>query len=161
MAFLYGMWACAFGALVVSFLNYFHRCMNLKVSGVVGAIFGTIISCALTPVETYHADGVILAAINGLVGGLLANGLMFAQSDFKFERLAHEVTKVIGFAYSFTALSGGLFLLVMLVAYSDFISYLVASFPCIVHGRLSDAFHIRNDRHVYLRILMGSVEQEQ
>ena len=104
---LYGMWACAFGALVVSFLNYFHRCVNLKVSGVVGAIFGTIISCALTPVETYHADGVILAAINGLVGGLLANGLMFAQSDFKFERLAHEVTKVIGFAYSFTALSGG------------------------------------------------------
>ena len=99
---LYGMWACAFGALVVSFLNYFHRCMNLKVSGLVGAIFGTIISCALTPVETYHADGVILAAMNGLVGGLLANGLMFAQSDFKFERLAHEVTKVIGFAYSFT-----------------------------------------------------------
>jgi len=128
---LYGMWACAFGALVVSFLNYFHRCMNLKVSGVVGAIFGTIISCALTPVETYHADGVILAAINGLVGGLLANGLMFAQSDFKFERLAHEVTKVIGFAYSFTALSGGLFLFVMLVAYSDFITYLVATFPVL------------------------------
>jgi len=56
---------------------------------------------------------------------------MFAQSDFKFERLAHEVTKVIGFAYSFTALSGGLFLFVMLVAYSDFISYLVASFPVL------------------------------
>ena len=128
---LYGMWACAFGALFVSFLNYFHRCMNLKVSGIVGAIFGTIISCALTPVETYHADGVILAAVTGLVGGLLANGLMFAQSDFKFERLAHEITKVIGFAYSFTALTGGLFLFVMLVAYSDFISYLVSSFPVL------------------------------
>ena len=128
---LFGMWACAFGALVVSFLNYFHRCMNLTVSGIVGAIFGTIIACALTPVETYHADGVILALINGLVGGLLANGIMFAQSDFKFERLAHEVTKVIGFAYSFTALSGGLFLFVMLVIYSDFISYLVSSFPVL------------------------------
>lgn len=128
---LYGMWACAFGALTVSFLNYFHRCMNLKVSAVVGAISGTIMACALTPVETYHADGVILAAINGLVGGLLANGLMFAKADFKFERLAHEVTKVIGFAYSFTALSGGLFLFVMLVAYSDFITYLVATFPVL------------------------------
>ncbi len=128
---LFGMWACAFGALVVSFLNYFHRCMNLTVSGIVGAIFGTIIACALTPVETLHADGVILAVINGLVGGLLANGIMFAQSDFKFERLAHEVTKVIGFAYSFTALSGGLFLFVMLVIYSDFISYLVSSFPVL------------------------------
>ena len=128
---LFGMWACAFGALVVSFLNYFHRCMNLTVSGIVGTIFGTIIACALTPVETLHADGVILAAINGLVGGLLANGIMFAQSDFKFERLAHEVTKVIGFAYSFTALSGGLFLFVMLVIYSDFISYLVSSFPVL------------------------------
>ena len=43
---LYGMWACAFGALVVSFLNYFHKCMNMKVSGVIGAIFGTVIACA-------------------------------------------------------------------------------------------------------------------
>jgi len=128
---LFGMWACAFGALVVSFLNYFHRCMNLKVSGLIGAIFGTIFACALTPVETYHADAIILAAVNGLVGGLFANGIMFAQSDFKFERLAHEVTKVIGFAYSFTALSGGLFLFVMLVIYSDFISYLVSSFPVL------------------------------
>ena len=105
--------------------------MNLKVSAVVGAISGTIMACALTPVETYHADGVILALVNGVVGGLLANMLMFAEADFKFERLAHEVTKVIGFAYSFTALSGGLFLFVMLVAYKDFITYLVATFPVL------------------------------
>ena len=128
---LFGMWSCAFGALFVSFLNYFHKCMNLKVSAVIGAIIGTIMACVLTPVETLHTDAIILAAVNGVVGGLLANGIMFAKSDFKFERLAHEVTKVIGFAYSFTALSGGLFLFVMLVIYSDFISYLVASFPVL------------------------------
>jgi cytochrome bd-type quinol oxidase subunit 1 len=125
------MWSCAFGALFVSFLNYFHKCINLKVSGIIGAIFGTIMACILTPVETLHTDAIILAGVNGVVGGLLANGIMFAKSDFKFERLAHEVTKVIGFAYSFTALSGGLFLFVMLVIYSDFISYLVASFPVL------------------------------
>jgi cytochrome d ubiquinol oxidase subunit I len=128
---LFGMWSCAFGALFVSFLNHFHKCMNLKVSAAIGAIFGTIMACVLTPVETLHTDAIILAAVNGVVGGLLANGIMFAKSDFKFERLAHEVTKVIGFAYSFTALSGGLFLFVMLVIYSDFISYLVASFPVL------------------------------
>ena len=128
---LFGMWSCAFGALFVSFLNYFHKCINLKVSGTIGAILGTIMACVLTPVETLHTDAIILAVVNGVVGGLLANGIMFAKSDFKFERLAHEVTKVIGFAYSFTALSGGLFLFVMLVIYSDFISYLVASFPVL------------------------------
>jgi hypothetical protein len=128
---LYGMWACAFGALVVSFLNYFHKCMNMKVSGVIGAIFGTVIACALTPVETYHADGVILAVVSGIVGGLLSNFIMFAEADFKFERLAHEVTKVIGFCYSFTALTGGLFLFIMMVVYSDFISYLVSTFPVL------------------------------
>ena len=128
---LFGMWACAFAALIVSVLNYFHKCANIKVSAAIGGIFGTIMACALTPVETLHMDGVVLAAVNGVVGGLLANGIMFAESDFKFERLAHEVTKVIGFCYSFTALTGGLFLFIMMVAYSDFISYLVSTFPVL------------------------------
>jgi len=126
---LYGLWACAFGALIVSFLNYFHRLMNLRASAFVGAIFGTLISMALTPVEHYEVSAIILALVNGAVGGLLSNGIMFAKPDFKFERLAHEITKVIGICYSFTALTGGLFLFIMLVAYKDFITYLIASFP--------------------------------
>ena len=128
---LYGLWACAFGALIVSFLNYFHRLMNIRGSAFVGALFGTIISMALTPVEHYEISGIILAVVNGAVGGLISNGIMFAQSDYKFERLAHEITKVIGICYSFTALTGGLFLFVMLVAYQDFISYLISSFPTL------------------------------
>ena len=126
---LYGLWACAFGALIVSFLNYFHRLMNIRASAFVGAIFGTLISMALTPVEHYEVSAIILALVNGAVGGLLSNGIMFAKPDFKFERLAHEITKVIGICYSFTALTGGLFLFIMLVAYKDFITYLIASFP--------------------------------
>ncbi|UCD11732.1 MAG: hypothetical protein JSU88_01160 [Nitrospinaceae bacterium] len=128
---LYGLYSCAFGALMVSFLNYFHRLMNVKASAVVGAIFGTIMAVPLTPVEHYEVSGIVLALINGVVGGVLANMIMFAKADFKFERLAHEITKVIGMCYSFTALSGGLFLFVMLVAYKDFISYLVATFPML------------------------------
>ncbi|MEE2987389.1 MAG: hypothetical protein VX667_06340 [Nitrospinota bacterium] len=128
---LYGLWACSFGALAVSFLNYFHRLMNVKVSAVVGIIAGTTIAIPLTPVEQLHMDGVILAMVNGAVGGILSNMIMFAKADFKFERLAHEITKVIGICYSFTALTGGFFLLVMLVAYKDFITYLVATFPML------------------------------
>jgi len=128
---LYGLWACAFGALIVSFLNYFHRLMNIRASAFVGAIFGTLISMALTPVEHYEVSAIILALVNGAVGGLLSNGIMFAKPDFKFERLAHEITKVIGICYSFTALTGGLFLFIMLVAYKDFITYLIASFPVL------------------------------
>ncbi len=128
---LYGLWACAFGALIVSFLNYFHRLMNIRASALIGAAFGTLISAGLTPVEHYEVSGIMLAVINGAVGGLISNGIMFARSDFKFERLAHEITKVIGICYSFTALTGGLFLFVMLVAYKDFITYLIASFPTL------------------------------
>ena len=85
----------------------------------------------LTPVEHYETSGIVLAIINGAVGGILSNGIMFAKSDYKFERLSHEITKVIGICYSFTALSGGLFLFVMLVAYKDFITYLIQSFPIL------------------------------
>ncbi len=139
---LYGMWACAFGALLVSFLNYFHRLMNVKLSALVGGIFGAVMAVALTPkgggahaaATAEHAmymPGIICAFVNGIVGGVVSNLIMFAQADFKFERLAHEITKVIGFCYSFTAVSGGLFLFIMMVAYKDFISYLVTSFPVL------------------------------
>jgi cytochrome d ubiquinol oxidase subunit I len=128
---LYGMWACAFGAFFVSFLNYFHKLMGLRSSALVGAIAGTAIAMPLTPVEHYATSGIILAIVCGAVGGLLSNGIMFAKSDYKFERLSHEITKVIGICYSFTALTGGLFLFVMLIAYEDFITYLIASFPTL------------------------------
>ena len=128
---LYGMWACAFGALIVSTVNYFHRLMGLRGSAFVGALVGTVIAMPLTPVEHYETSGIILAIVCGAVGGLLSNGIMFAKADFKFERLAHEITKVIGICYSFTALTGGLFLFVMLVAYKDFITYLISSFPML------------------------------
>ncbi len=128
---LYGMWACAFGALVVSFLNYFHQVMNVKVSALIAGVVGTAFAYAVTPVEHLEISALILAFLNGAVGGLLSTSIMFAKADFKFERLAHEITKVIGICYSFTALTGGLFLFIMMVAYKDFISYLVNAYPIL------------------------------
>jgi cytochrome d ubiquinol oxidase subunit I len=128
---LYGLWACAFAALIVSFLNYFHVCMNTKMSSVVGAVVGTVFAYILVPIDHTTVPAIILALVNGAVGGFLSTAIMFAQADYKFERLAHEITKVIGFCYSFTALTGGLFLFIMMVAYKDFISYLVTSFPVL------------------------------
>ncbi len=126
---LYGLWACAFGSLIVSFLNYFHKLLDVKASGFVGAATGGVFAILLTG---FHGPGgAILAVVSGLVGGVMSNMIMFAQSDFKFERLAHEITKVIGICYSFTALTGGLFLFIMLVAYADFTTYLVANFPVL------------------------------
>jgi len=128
---LYGLWACAFAALIVSFLNYFHVCMNTKMSSVVGAIIGTAFAYLLVPIDHTTVPAIILALLNGAIGGFLSTAIMFAEADYKFERLAHEITKVIGFCYSFTALTGGLFLFIMMVAYKDFISYLVTSFPVL------------------------------
>ena len=126
---LYGLWACSFASLVVSFLNYFHRCMNVKLSIGIGTISGAVFALALVESHTY--GGPLLAAVSGGVGGILSNMIMFAKADYKFERLAHEITKVIGICYSFTALTGGLFLFVMIAAYADFTKYLVANFPVL------------------------------
>ncbi|MFQ5716228.1 MAG: hypothetical protein ACE5GQ_03925, partial [Nitrospinales bacterium] len=126
---LYGLWACSFAALVISFLNYFHRVMNAKVCGVLGGVVGTIFAASL--VEGGGISGLILAFLNGVAGGLMSNLIMFAEADFKYERLSHEITKVIGICYSFTALTGGAFLLVMIVGYRDFISYLLSIYPIL------------------------------
>lgn len=134
---LYGMYACAFAGLVVSFFNYFHRFTGIILSTIIGGVVGTVFAVALVPpaggehATAVYIPGIICAILNGMVGGLISNMIMFAEADFKFERLAHEITKVIGFCYSFTALSGGLFLFIMMVAYKDFISYLVVSFPVL------------------------------
>ncbi|MFQ5481821.1 MAG: cytochrome ubiquinol oxidase subunit I, partial [Nitrospinaceae bacterium] len=128
---LYGLWACAFGALVVSFLNYFHRCMGTIPSVLIAAVTGTLIAWPLVPGEHIHINQIICAVVNGAIGGFISNKIMFAEADFKFERLAHEITKVIAICYSFTALTGGLFLFIMMIAYKDFISYLVNSFPIL------------------------------
>ena len=52
-------------------------------------------------------------------------------NDLRYERLAKEVTKVTAILYSMTALSGALFIFVLLVAYPQFTSWFVARFSPI------------------------------
>ncbi len=51
--------------------------------------------------------------------------------DLRYERLAKEVTKVTAILYSMTALTGGLFIFVLLVAYPQFTSWFVSRFSPI------------------------------
>ena len=51
--------------------------------------------------------------------------------DARYERLAKEVTKVTAILYSMTALTGALFIFVLLVAYPQFTSWFVARFSPI------------------------------
>ena len=79
---LYGMWACAFAALIVSFLNYFHVCMNTKMSSVVGALVGTVFAYILVPIDHTTGPAIALALVNGAVGGFLSTAVMFAEADY-------------------------------------------------------------------------------
>ena len=51
--------------------------------------------------------------------------------DPRYERLAKEVTKVTAILYSMTALTGALFIFVLLVAYPQFTSWFVSRFSPI------------------------------
>tara|TARA_B100000315_G_scaffold86718_1_gene79510 strand:+ start:46 stop:1833 length:1788 start_codon:yes stop_codon:yes gene_type:complete len=53
------------------------------------------------------------------------------SKDLRYERLAKEVTKVTAILYSMTALTGALFIFVLLVAYPQFTSWFVARFSPI------------------------------
>lgn len=50
------------------------------------------------------------------------------KNDPRYDRLAKEVTKVTAILYSMTALTGGLFLLVLLTLYPDFTTWLFSHF---------------------------------
>ena len=52
-------------------------------------------------------------------------------NDLRYERLAKEVTKVTAILYSMTALTGALFIFVLLVAYPQFTSWFVSRFSPI------------------------------
>ncbi|MBI3995308.1 MAG: cytochrome ubiquinol oxidase subunit I, partial [Nitrospirae bacterium] len=50
------------------------------------------------------------------------------KKDPRYDRLAKEVTKVTAILYSMTALTGGLFILVLVGLYPNLTSYLVSHF---------------------------------
>ncbi len=62
---------------------------------------------------------------------IIAEYMYIRTKDEKFERLAHEITKIVAICYSLTALSGGTFAFLMFGLYPEFATYLIAKFPTI------------------------------
>ncbi len=54
------------------------------------------------------------------------------SKDIRYERLAHELTKVTAVCYSLTALTGGFFIVALVGLYPDFTGYLVTKFFWII-----------------------------
>ena len=59
---------------------------------------------------------------------VVSEWLGYKNNDPKYDRLAKEVTKVTVILYSMTALTGGLFIFVLLATYPDFTTWLVGHF---------------------------------
>lgn len=68
-----------------------------------------------------------------LTGLLLLGTLLFVRAlgDARYERLAHETMKVATLAYSFAAITGGLFSFALMGPYSEFTSHLFEQFGAI------------------------------
>ena len=62
---------------------------------------------------------------------IIAEALYLKTGDEKYERLAHEITKIVAICYSLTALSGGTFAFLMFGLYPDFATYMIRQFPSI------------------------------
>lgn len=54
--------------------------------------------------------------------------LGFRGGDQRYERLARETMKMVAIAYSFTAISGGLFVFILAIFYPSFSNYIFAKF---------------------------------
>jgi len=93
------------------------------------------------PVElpyTGNRTGVwIVAQLHILFAAFILGAPIFAvvsewlghkNNDPKFDRLAKEVTKVTVILYSMTALTGGLFIFILLATYPDFTTWLIGHF---------------------------------
>jgi cytochrome bd-type quinol oxidase subunit 1 len=59
---------------------------------------------------------------------VVSEWLGYKNQDPKYDRLAKEITKVTVILYSMTALTGGLFIFVLLATYPDFTTWLIQHF---------------------------------
>jgi len=96
---------------------------GLVVGGIVGAIIGFLFS---------HTAGAAIGFLSGMITGMATSAIMLAKEQPMLERLAHECTKVIAVCYSFTALTGGFFLILLVAFYPSFTTYLFRIFNNLV-----------------------------
>lgn len=94
-----------------------------------GALIGAVVALIVGGISCHdHVAGAVLGLITGLISGIGAVSIMLSRENPQVERLAHECMKVVAVCYSFTALSGGFFLLLLVAYYPSFISWLIRGF---------------------------------
>jgi cytochrome bd-type quinol oxidase subunit 1 len=62
---------------------------------------------------------------------IISEALYLLKGDYRYERLAHEVTKVMAFGYSLAALTGGTFALLLFGLYPKFATFMFSKFSLI------------------------------
>ena len=63
---------------------------------------------------------------------LISEALGWKTGDPKYERLAKESTKIVAICYSFTALTGGFFALLLITFYPSFMTWLARGFSNLI-----------------------------
>ncbi|MFQ5559966.1 MAG: glycine zipper family protein [Nitrospinota bacterium] len=119
------------GGLVVSalvFNNLITAENKMPRSALAGGVSGAVIG----GIFSHGVEAAALGFIAGLITGLATSGIMTADEQPMLERLAHESMKVITVCYSFTALSGGFFLILLVAYYPTFVTYLFKSFNNLI-----------------------------
>ena len=86
---------------------------------------------------------------------VVAEWLGYKNNDPKYDRLAKEVIKVTVILYSMTALTGGLFLFVLLGTYPDFSTWLIQHFFLGIRGYLSALIYLGNHNSLYVFLFLG------
>ncbi|RMH06697.1 MAG: hypothetical protein D6704_06635 [Nitrospirae bacterium] len=113
--------------------------MGLLVLGSIGAVYAQVPEPPPSEFPyTGNRTGVwIVAQLHILFAAFILGAPIFAvvsewlgyrNRDPKYDRLAKEVTKVTVILYSMTALTGGLFIFVLLATYPDFTTWLIKHF---------------------------------
>jgi cytochrome bd-type quinol oxidase subunit 1 len=125
-------YAGAAAGLVVS-LMVISGAINDCNRGKMGLIVGLVVGAAVGGIMCHaHGAGAILGGIAGLIAGISTGAIMCAKEEPMLERLAHECMKVVAVCYSFTALTGGFFLIVLVAFFPTFITYLFKIFNNLV-----------------------------
>src|SRR2546427_119569 len=91
---------------------------------------------------------------------VISEWLGYRKQDPRYDRLAKEVTKVTVILYSMTALTGGLFIFVLLATYPQFTTWLINHF-FLIFAVIYPLLFIAETIVLYLYMYMGAKNEEE
>ena len=89
---------------------------------------------------------------------VISEWLGYRKQDLRYDRLAKEVTKVTVILFSMTALTGGLFIFVLLAAYPQFTTWFINQFYLVFAVFYPLLFISGSHRVVHVFLYVGCVE---